>query len=93
MKDCVVLEDGFVVYLRTISTTEVFDMNDTDILFNDDGRVARFKSNQLLDSKYYVALYNIRSEKFTGYYPEFTFLADSIPKDNQLTFINNLNVI
>ncbi|MFK8008662.1 MAG: hypothetical protein AB8H03_20050 [Saprospiraceae bacterium] len=84
MREAIILEDGYIVYLDEISETETFDAEDTDVLFSiKTGRVRRFKGNQgLTNNDYFKALYSVATGKFNGYFPEVEFWEKETPKKN-----------
>lgn len=84
MRETVILEDGYIVYLDEISETETFDTENTDVLFSiKTGRVRRFKGNQgITNNDYYKAIYSSATGKFNGYFPEVEFWEKERPKEN-----------
>lgn len=77
-RDAVVLEDGKIIYLDEVSNDTVFVLGQTDITFNGKGRLNKFKGNQLI-SDYFMAIYDIETDKFIGYFPELEFWSTAQP--------------
>jgi|GEM_PF-4245312 len=75
VKEAVILEDGYIIYVDEISKADNFNPTETDILFSfSTGRVRKFKGNQLItNNDYYLSIYDSKTNEFSGYFPELEF--------------------
>jgi len=86
-RDAVVLEDGRIIYLDEVSTDSIFVLNQTNITFNFNGRLNKFKRNQLVNNDYYMEIYDEVTGKFIGYFPELEFWNSAKPNNTSTDVI------
>ncbi|WP_338840974.1 EndoU domain-containing protein [Flavobacterium ginsenosidimutans] len=79
MKDLVVLANGDIVYLSSISEDEIFDPLNNDLLFFNNGRVRRFKKNGIA----YMAIFDENTNKFDSYRSEINFWNHNKPNKSR----------
>ncbi|MDY0088735.1 MAG: hypothetical protein RBR78_00045 [Flavobacteriaceae bacterium] len=89
MRQAVVLINGYIVYLDTITDTSVYDVENTDITFDyNTGRVLSFTKN----GHSYMAVFNSDTGTFKNYVKIFDFYNNSKPtryKESYITSIGN----
>jgi len=90
MKDLVVLANGDIVYLSSISEDKFFDPLNNDLLFFPNGRVRRFKKNGIA----YMAIFEEDfPDEFNSYRPEINFWNNNKPNKNKTDTVANYEAL
>lgn len=82
MEDAVVLYNGYIVYLSSVSDNETFEPKDANLMFFENGTVMRFKKNNTP----YIAIFDSDTDEFVGYYSEKKFWENNTIKRKRTAF-------
>lgn len=86
MREAVVLENGYIVYLDTITDDSIYNPETTEIVFGvNTGRVKGFTKNGVT----YMALHNARTNEFSFYINSLDFWNSAYPNGND--YLINMN--